>query len=334
MLKHKNKYYQYFLLTLALAGGILTLSSCSNEEKEDNILSAQPLGFEFSTQDESGVNAKKARATAESGELISSIGMSCYTGYWDAGLSLPDFFYNEEIAYQGSGKWQTTSSYLKPATGTRRRFFAYYPYVSPTEDVLHNLTISAENAPGSPTIDYTIPANVADQQDLMVGWTEEDAFGASFDVVHMKMYHMMTAVRFTIDESVPAGYIRKIAIEEVADGGDFIYDDELTWNSVNSTLASYELVRDIRTGVGSKVELNGDEVFMMMPQYLNDKSAVTITYDNGQVFTLKASLEGKQWERGKLVTYNIKINSLFKLSLETTIEPWVDGDTFNWSSWY
>jgi hypothetical protein len=260
--------------------------------------------------------------------------MSCYTGFWDNNTSLPDFLYNEEIVYQGSNKWQTTSSYFKPATGTRRRFFAYYPFVSPTEDVLHNLTISAADAAGSPTIDYTIPANVADQQDFMVGWTDEDAFGAAFDVVHMKMYHMMTAVRFTIDESVPAGYIRKISIDNVADGGHFVYDDELKWNSVNSTLASYSLERDIRTGVGSKVELNADEVFMMMPQYLNDKSAVTITYDNGQVFTLSSSLDGKEWERGKLVTYNIKISSLFKLSLETTIEPWVDGDTFNWTSGY
>lgn len=333
MLKHNYKYYKYFLLTLALAGGIIILSSCSNEEKENNIHSvAQPMSFEFSNVDSRVGSA--SRATAESGELISSIGMSCYTGYWDAGTSLPDFFYNEEIAYQGSGKWQTTSSYLKPATGTRRRFFAYYPYVSPTEDVLHNLTISAADAAGSPTIDYTIPAKLEDQQDFMVGWTDEDAFGAAFDVVHMKIYHMMTAVRFTIDESVPAGYIRKITISDVADGGHFVYDDELTWNSVNSTLASYSLERDIRTGVGSKVELNADEVFMMMPQYLNDKSAVTITYDNGQVFTLSSSLDGKEWERGKLVTYNIKISSLFKLSLETTIEPWVDGDTFNWTSGY
>ena len=333
MLKHNYKYYKYFLLTFALAGGIITLSSCSKEEKENNIHSvAQPMSFEFSNVDSRVGGA--SRATAESGELISSIGMSCYTGFWDAGTSLPNFFYNEEIAYQGSNRWQTTSSYLKPATGTRRRLFAYYPFVSPTEDVLHNLTISAADAAGSPTIDYTIPTNVADQQDFMVGWTDEDAFGAAFDVVHMKMYHMMTAVRFTIDESVPAGYIRKITISDVADGGHFVYDDELKWNSVNSTLASYSLERDIRTGVGSKVELNADEVFMMMPQYLNDKSAVTIIYDNGQVFTLSSSLDGKEWERGKLVTYNIKISSLFKLSLETTIEPWVDGDTFNWTSGY
>ena len=333
MLKHNYKYYKYFLLTFALAGGIITLSSCSKEEKENNIHSvAQPMSFEFSNVDSRVGGA--SRATAESGELISSIGMSCYTGFWDAGTSLPNFFYNEEIAYQGSNRWQTTSSYLKPATGTRRRFFAYYPFVSPTEDVLHNLTISAADAAGSPTIDYTIHTNVADQQDLLVGWNDEDAFGQGCDVVHMKMYHMMTAVRFTIDESVPAGYIRKITISDVADGGHFVYDDELKWNSVNSTLASYSLERDIRTGVGSKVELNADEVFMMMPQYLNDKSAVTIIYDNGQVFTLSSSLDGKEWERGKLVTYNIKISSLFKLSLETTIEPWVDGDTFNWTSGY
>jgi hypothetical protein len=292
------------------------------------------MSFEFSTIDDSRVKNNSSRATAESGELISSIGMSCYTGFWDNNTSLPDFFYNEEIVYQGSNRWQTTSSYLKPATGTRRRFFAYYPFVSPTEDVLHNLTISAADAAGSPTIDYTIPAKLEDQQDFMVGWTDEDAFGAAFDVIHMKMYHMMTAVRFTIDESVPAGYIRKISIDNVADGGHFVYDDEVKWNSVNSTWASYSLERDIRTGVGSKVELNADEVFMMMPQYLNDKSAVTITYDNGQVFTLSSSLDGKEWERGKLVTYNIKISSLFKLSLETTIEPWVDGDTFNWTSGY
>ena len=116
-------------------------------------------------------------------------------------------------------------------------------------------------------------------------------------------------------------------------GGQFTFDGTRTWVPNNVT-AEYVLERNIRTGTGSKVLLNDDEVFLMMPQFLNDQSIVTITYDNGQVFTLPASLDGKEWSAGKIVTYNIKISSLHELTLEATIEPWEDGETFNWTSGY
>lgn len=72
----------------------------------------------------------------------------------------------------------------------------------------------------------------------------------------------------------------------------------------------------------------------MMPQFLDDEATVSLTFDNGEEINFTSSLAEKHWEAGKIVTYNIKINSLYSMSLTATIEPWEDGETFNWTTSY
>lgn len=328
------------VLLVTLMGGVI-LSSCSQDEGTqlpDNLNTKRPVQFDVNLK--KGWNKEKeGRSTLSRGtaleELEVSFGM--FSGVYandTVDKVTMNYMYNEECG-EGADGWQTVSSYIMPSVGLEMICYAYYPYQDPTE-TLQFLTFNENDElhRGAPFFDFVIPTNLADQVDLMVAKTPftTDRLIAK-EHIPLHFYHLLTAVRFTIDESVPEGYIRKISIEGVTSGGRYTFDGSLDW-APNTILATYELERNIRTGTGSKVELNDDEVFLMMPQYLSDQSNVKIVFDDDQALTLTAPLDGKEWQAGKIVTYNIKINSLHRLTLETTIEPWEDGDTFNWTSGY
>lgn len=327
------------VLLVTLMGGVI-LSSCNQDEGTQlpvNIDSKRPVQFDVNLK--ANWNNKEGRSRLSRGvavdEFDASFGM--FSGVYandTVDKMIMNYMYNEECG-EGADGWQTVSSYNMPSVALEMSCYAYYPYQDPTEE-LQFLTFNGGDSLhiGAPYFDFVVPANLADQVDLMVAQTPftTDRLIAK-EHIPLHFYHMLTAVRFTVDESVPAGYIRKISIKGVISGGQFTFDGTRTWVPNNVT-AEYVLERNIRTGTGSKVLLNDDEVFLMMPQFLNEQSIVTITYDNGQVFTLPASLDGKEWSAGKIVTYNIKISSLHELTLEATIEPWEDGETFNWTSGY
>lgn len=327
------------VLLVTLMGGVI-LSSCNQDEGTllpINLDTKRPVQFDVNLK--SNWNNKEGRSYLSRGvaadEFDASFGM--FSGVYandTVDKMTMNYMYNEECG-EGADGWQTVSSYNMPSVGLEMSCYAYYPYQDPTE-TLQFLTFNENDTihKGNPFFDFVIPANLADQVDLMVAKTPftTDRLIAK-EHIPLHFYHLLTAVRFTIDESVPEGYIRKISIEGVTSGGRYTFDGSLDW-APNTVLATYELERNIRTGTGSKVELNDDEVFLMMPQFLNDKSVVKIVFDDEQALTLTSSLDGKEWQAGKIVTYNIKINSLHRLSLEATIEPWEDGDTFNWTSGY
>ena len=327
------------VLLVTLMGGVI-LSSCNQDEGTllpINLDTKRPVQFDVNLK--ANWNNKEGRSRLSRGvaadEFDASFGM--FSGVYSndtVDKMIMNYMYNEECG-EGADGWQTVSSYNMPSVALEMSCYAYYPYQDPTAE-LQFLSFNGNDSLhiGAPYFDFVIPTNLADQVDLMVAQTPftTDRLIAK-EHIPLHFYHMLTAVRFTVDESVPAGYIRKISIKGVISGGQFTFDGTRTWVPNNVT-AEYVLERNIRTGTGSKVLLNDDEVFLMMPQFLNDQSIVTITYDNGQVFTLPASLDGKEWSAGKIVTYNIKISSLHELTLEATIEPWEDGETFNWTSGY
>ena len=325
---------------VTLMGGVI-LSSCSQDESsllpEDSNIK-RPVQFDVNLK-KGWKNDKEGRSRLSRGvavdEFDASFGM--FSGVYandTVDKMIMNYMYNEECGESADG-WQTVSSYIMPSVALEMSCYAYYPYQDPTEE-LQFLTFNGGDSlhRGAPFFDFVIPTNLTDQVDLMVAQTPftTDRLIAK-EHIPLHFYHMLTAVRFTIDESVPVGYIRKISIEGVTSGGRYTFDGSLDWVP-NNVLAEYVLERNIRTGTGSKVYLEDDEVFLMMPQFLSDQSKVKIVFDDGQALTLTSQLDGKEWQAGKIVTYNIKISSLHSLTLEATIEPWEDGETFNWTSGY
>lgn len=338
MLKCKHIYNRCLLLTLALAGIILGFSSCSDEGEYDDVRTARRYGFAVLGNKIGGESLAKAatRGTAESGELQGSVGMSCYTGAWNENSSTPDFFYNEEIIYQGLdanniGIWLTTYSYFKPATGTKRRFFAYYPYYSDEFDELHNMSISEETVVGYPSIDYEVPENVADHKDLMVGCTEEDEFKDHMDTVSITLHHLLTGVKFAVGTTMQTGKITKIVIKNVFYKGRYEYPaaDWLTKNEDNVRTFTLELNKNVNAADAKGTAITAaDQTFLMMPQTVPNTSVIEVTFNDGQDHVLTSAIGGKIWERGKLITYYVSITSLMRMTITSNIVDWDSTNSF------
>ena len=102
----------------------------------------------------------QTRATpVETGTFYDSFGVlaSVYTGTWSEDSCLPDYMYDVEVTEASS--W--TTSYYWPGAGRNIRFFAYAPYGG------QGIVLSDKTSAGTPSITYTVPTAVADQQDLL-----------------------------------------------------------------------------------------------------------------------------------------------------------------------
>ena len=335
-----NKVAKVVVLVVSIMGNLL-LSSCNQdgsmgvpEKLEEN---KHPIPFNVNLKS----NWDNSKKTDSRGTPYNYMGtmFSVFGGYYSTGdvaLQTMNYMWDVESGEYEDG-WQTTVAFSDPPISKEMSFYAYCPYQP--EDIEEKYIWVNNNDTlkvGPPFFRFTIPKEVANQVDLMIAETKMTSNQIiSKTPIPLQFSHLLTAVRFTIDETVPKGFIREISIDSVSKGGTFYFEDGTNdWRSLNDTLQAYTLVRDISLDGKTKVNLSDEEVFMMMPQLLGDKAQVRIKYDNGQVFDLKTSLAGRLWEKGKIVTYNIKINSLNYLTLTSTIEPWGVGDTFNWNSSY
>lgn len=229
--------------------------------------------------------------------------------------------------------WQTYTPFMMPPPLMGMRFFAYYPYQAEESEVEYiSINDGNKNKKGAPFFDFTIPDSVQAQPDLMVADCEmtSDKLIAG-DTIKFTFHHLLTAVRFTVDSSVPRGRIRNVTIGNVISGGTYYFGDN-PYFLPHETLKTYSMDTDIRITATSVGQFTEDQAFLMMPQSLGSNAYVGITFDNGRIYTFRKSLENVLWEPGKIVTYNIKITSLKDLTLTVTIKDWEVGDTFNWTS--
>ena len=241
--------------------------------------------------------------------------------------------------------WQTFTAFAMPPINKEMSFCSYYPYQS-DEAPQPYITFNGGNRDyvGHPYFDFIIPDSVQLQPDLMVATSNMSSTDlATGSPIPLKFTHMLTAIKFVFDASIPRGYILKISINNVSKGGSFVYgrvkdgtvnDPDYSWSSVSAETKNFTLNTRLRTGTGLPVSLADDQAFLMMPQHLDQDASVTIVYDNGSRFEFTTSLAEKVWEPGKIITYNVKINSLKTISLKATIEDWIVGDTYDWTSSY
>lgn len=229
--------------------------------------------------------------------------------------------------------WQTYTPFSMPPPMKGMRFFAYYPYQDEDAEIKYiRINDGNKNHQGAPFFDFSIPDSVLAQPDLMVADCEmtSDRLIAG-DTIKFTFHHLLTAVRFTVDSSVPKGRIRNVTIGNVVSGGTYYYGDTPVFMAYD-TLKTYSMDTDIRISATSVGTFSEDQAFLMMPQSLGSNAYISITFDNGRIYTFKKTMADVLWEPGKIVTYNIKITSLKDLTLTATIKDWEVGDTFNWTS--
>ena len=224
--------------------------------------------------------------------------------------------YMSAVKVKKSEAWSTT--YHWPGASKRISFFATAPYGS------GGLTAFNDGTPGTlPYLSYTVPANVADQKDLLVA-ASTDRPGNSNAAEPLTMKHALTAVRFVTGDDMLAGTVSKITLKNVYGTGRLPMQAAPAWYSLSGT-RNFELtLSPAATAPDPQVPntplTTADATFMMLPQTLPAGAQIEVKYTDkltNTQRTLTANIAGKTWPMGKTVVYRISTSSI---SVTPTLE--------------
>lgn len=237
-----------------------------------------------------------------SGNMYTSFGVSAYsyTDFWD-GSQIPNFMYDVPIVKSGNS-WAPSSDYYWPGSAYKIRFFAY----APTGNMAYRLS---GQVAGTPTIVCTIPADVAEQKDLLVSSTSE-LDGDLNAVVNLAFQHALTAVRFVCGDDMQAGTVKSVALKNIYSNATYNMETG-EWGDMRSRVSFLQELDRKTSGTANDTITAEPQTFMMIPQTLPDGAAIEIVFNDGtQDHTLKADIGNGVWPKGKTVTYKISTSSI------------------------
>lgn len=235
--------------------------------------------------------------------------------WWKSGELADAFYMDADVTKNGDNIWSSADTYFWPGVGHTLRFYAWAP-----KDVGFVALPHIYEGTYLNYLDYTVPENVAEQQDIVVANTDEIE-GVHNAAVPLTFSHIFTAVRFEVGSQIQAGTIKSVALNGVLSKG--VYDFTKGW-SLNAE-ATDEFTDDFTQELNHTItgsETAGSEItdasqtFMMLPQTLPDGATVEVVFADasGTNRTLSASIAGMEWPQGQTVTYRISITPEYDTS--------------------
>ena len=229
--------------------------------------------------------------------------------YWkkDGQLVQEQFYMDENVSDNGSNRWSSTDTYYWPGDGHSLQFYAWAPVDAFT---------ATPRIPTETTLEYTVPSDVAHQNDLLVT-TTGGLNGNSNTVVPLTFRHICTAVRFETGSQMQAGTISSVTLKGIKNVGTYDMATD-TWALTETTVDFTQELNHATTGTetaGSEVT-SAAQTFMMLPQNLPTGATVEVVFQDqvtGTERTLSAPIAGTEWPQGKTVTYKISITPEYEL---------------------
>ena len=260
-------------------------------------------GFRERLTDSTGATTRST--PIDNSSFYSSFGVFAYAfDTWSESVK-GDFMYNLEVTK--ADNWQT--KYYWPNDGRQMRFFAYAPYNC------DGLTLPSAPLIGTPTVDYTVPDDVADQTDLLATWTADQTQPASSATVPLSFHHILAAVRFVTGDQILQGKITKVTLKDIPATGTYTPNTAGvgSWTDLKNNKTFTKTLSVTVDGSADQPITSPDATFMMIPQELPSSATIEIEYADdlsGITRTLSASIAGQNWPEGKTVTYRISTSSI------------------------
>ncbi|MBR2628394.1 MAG: fimbrillin family protein [Alistipes sp.] len=247
------------------------------------------------------VGDKKSGTRGMPVSLLSDLGSAGVIGYayndWETDNPAPlDILYNKKYLFDGDHMTAADDADVRwnlLESNSNARFYVYAPYN------LSGAILSDKVAAGAPTLTYTVPSNVTEQQDLIVAsWSGASNYKKS---IPLMFDHALTGVKFNVGFDCT---VKKLEIKNIPNKGTYTFGGE--WEPATSSTSNYTF--DFGSGQSFSKDgvLTSDKnTLLMIPQTFPESSTaeVVLTYadDTKTIIPLK----GKVWEPGKMITYTI-----------------------------
>lgn len=259
----------------------------ADEDDADNLLYCTAERSDFAP-------CTRAAAVGDAAE-VNRIGLLAYAD-WFSGLLMDNDLYERS----GSGIFHSSAvRYWTDDAEKKVDFYAYAPY-APRGLVL-------PDSKASTTLAYTVPADAAEQCDLMLA-ARKGLAGNYNQTVDLSFRHLLAGVK-VVFPYLPAGAsVQSVSFSGLRSSATLDMSAETpAWTLADQTA-------DFTASPGD----GGELTFMMLPQRAaNVTLSVTLQTASGTV-THSRTLESLEWQMGKITTYRI---SVIDFTLDITNVP-------------
>ena len=287
------------MLPEELSGGSRYICfSASSDGITTKALKGNGIGACFSYESEewpvAAVGTKGLPTTAFAGSA--SVIAFNYNGAWTGSETPWTGFYCKEFSFNGDALTAVDNPvpWVKAQGKDNLRVYVYAP-----NDF--GGTVSSASDPGAPTITYSVPSDVLDQEDLIVATnTVSGNYNSS---IPLTFNHALTAVKFNVDFPCT---VKSVAVNGVYSSGVYTIGD--SWSSLSSPADYFISMGAGKDCTRSEIVTNDEKTLMLIPQAVPAGATISITFseDGGADQTITADIGGQVWNPGSRVTYNIQ----------------------------
>ena len=243
-------------------------------------------------------------------------GFDCYAYVNDGGKD--KFYIDGEQYLRMDNVYRADNTYYWPQHDMDFNFYAVFPSAA------NGLT---SPAPDYMRLQYTVPADVSQQQDLMLAASSvQHKAGDKHAPVQLTFKHLLSGIKIKTGKTMPAGTLKSVTFENVYSSAEYDLAGGAWEGYANA--ASFNVTPDLAVDGSEGQELiGGGNTLLMLPQPLSaagSKAAVkmTVVFDDavrGEK-TLTTELSG-EWLMGQTHTYVLSITPDYMLFFDETDNP-------------
>ncbi len=265
--------------------------------------SSSRSGLNYSMQvDDWALHASRGVPTTYFDEDAGLFGF-LYSGEWKSSNTVWSLMNNS--AYEFDGDELTSKSvpvYWSSAESEGEDSLRVYGYSPKSlgDTPMGGVSPLGYDANGVPTLSYTVPATVSEQQDIIVADT---IVSSDFrDGIPLIFTHALTAIQFKLGFS--CSKVKSVSVTGVHNRGIYSLGGEWSPSGSGSYTISYGSA-GTSFNQGDLIA-TGANTLMMIPQELPEGAKVVLVYNNGgSDITISVDISDMVWEQGKMITYTL-----------------------------
>lgn len=245
---------------------------------------------------------------------IQSFGVFAYTQ--QGGVN--KLYINNEQYTKSGNVFESQNIYYWPGASLTFDFYTYSPY--------NANGLSLPESPDIRILNYTVPTDVAQQQDLMLA-VNNSVPGDNNAAVPLSFTHLLTAVNVVAGSQMIDGTIESISFSGLVDDGTLDMTNVAAgWTLENLDRVTYTVNPNVTINHQEGQNLLGEgNTFLVLPQTLSETEiTVIVRNSDGNSRTLTAPLSG-EWKMGTTNTYRISITPEYELKFEEAEIPVQDA---------